>query len=188
MKKLALPLLASLFVFGTAQAADYKLDPTHTKAVFYIDHFNTSTNSGGFHNITGDMTYSLEKQTGSVNVIIPAETLNTGLPAFDNHIKSADMLDVAKYPTIEFKSSKWNFVDNKPVSIDGVLTMKGESHPIQLKTTKFGCYFSPIFKADVCGGDFEATIDRTQWGIDFLVKDGMTQNVTIKIQAEAIKQ
>ncbi|MCG9942110.1 hypothetical protein MIB42_009830 [Providencia rettgeri] len=61
MKKLALPLLVSLFAFGTAQAADYKLDSTHTKAVFYIDHFNTSTNSGGFHNITGNMSYSPEK-------------------------------------------------------------------------------------------------------------------------------
>ncbi|MBP6083612.1 MAG: polyisoprenoid-binding protein [Providencia sp.] len=188
MKKLALPLLASLFLVGTVQAAEYKLDPTHTKAVFYIDHFNTSTNSGGFHNISGDMTYSPEKEKGSINVKIPAETLNTGLTAFDNHIKSADMLDVAKYPAIEFKSTKWNFVDNKPVSIDGVLTMKGQSHPVQLKTTKFGCYFSPIFKADVCGGDFETTIDRAQWGVDFLVKDGMTKNVTIKIQAEAIKQ
>ncbi|HEM8212107.1 TPA: polyisoprenoid-binding protein [Providencia rettgeri] len=188
MKKLALPLLISLFAFGTAQAADYKLDSTHTKAVFYIDHFNTSTNSGGFHNITGNMSYSPEKQTGSVSVKIPVETLNTGLSAFDNHIKSADMLDVAKYPTIEFKSTKWNFADNKPVSIDGVLTMKGQSHPVQLKATKFSCYFSPIFKADVCGGDFETTIDRTQWGVDYLVKEGMTKDVTIKIQAEAIKQ
>ncbi|WP_273804282.1 YceI family protein [Providencia rettgeri] len=188
MNKIALPLLASLLVFGTAQAADYKLDPTHTKAVFYIDHFNTSTNSGGFHNISGNMTYSPEKSIGSVNVSIPVSTLNTGLSGFDNHIKGPDMLDAAKYPTIEFKSTQWNFVDNKPVSIDGVLTMKGQSHPVQLKTTKFGCYFSPIFKADVCGGDFETTIDRAQWGVDFLVKDGMTKNVTIKIQAEAIKQ
>ncbi|MFD1092962.1 YceI family protein [Providencia vermicola] len=188
MNKIALPLLASLLVFGTAQAADYKLDPTHTKAVFYIDHFNTSTNSGGFHNISGNMNYSPEKSTGSVNISIPVSTLNTGLSGFDNHIKSADILDAAKYPTIEFKSTEWNFADNKPVSIDGVLTMKGQSHPVQLKTTKFGCYFSPIFNADVCGGDFETTIDRAQWGVDFLVKDGMTKNVTIKIQAEAIKQ
>lgn len=54
--------------FGTAQAADYKLDPTHTKAVFYIDHFNTSTNSGEFHNISGDMSYSPEKKNGDAYV------------------------------------------------------------------------------------------------------------------------
>ncbi|ELX8380940.1 YceI family protein [Providencia vermicola] len=188
MKKCVLPLLASLFVVGTAQAANYQLDPTHTKAVFYIDHFNTSTNSGGFYNISGDMSYSPEKNMGSINVKIPTETLNTGLTAFDNHIKSADMLEVEKYPTIEFKSTRWNFADNKPVSIDGILTMKGQSHPVQLKTTKFGCYFSPIFKADVCGGDFETTIDRTKWGVDFLAKEGMAKEVVIKIQAEAIKQ
>lgn len=189
MKTLSLAVLASsLLTVGIVQAADYKLDPTHTKAVFYIDHFGTSTNSGGFHNINGDMTFSPEKQIGSIDVKIPAETLNTGLPAFDNHIKNADILDVAKYPTIEFKSTKWHFQGDKPTSIDGILTMKGQSHPVTLKTTKFGCYFSPIFKADVCGGDFEAKIDRSEWGGDFLVKDGMAKDVTIKIQAEAIKK
>ncbi|MEQ5127705.1 YceI family protein [Providencia alcalifaciens] len=188
MKKLVLPLLASLVLVGTAQAAEYKLDATHTKAMFYIDHFGTSTNSGGFHNINGDMTYSPEKKMGSISVKIPVNTLNTGLAQFDNHIKSADMLDESKYPMIEFKSTKWNFADNKPTSIDGLLTMKGQTHPVQLKTTKFGCYFSPIFKADVCGGDFETTIDRSQWGVDYLVKEGMAKTVTLKIQAEAIKQ
>lgn len=45
MNKIALPLLASLLVFGTAQAADYKLDPTHTKAVFYVSDTSCSISS-----------------------------------------------------------------------------------------------------------------------------------------------
>ncbi|HWD12247.1 YceI family protein [Pseudochrobactrum sp. sp1633] len=188
MKKIILPLIATLLSVSAAQAADYKLDPDHTKAVFYIDHFNTSTNSGGFYGITGGISYSPETQTGSVKVSIPVNTLNTGLPGFDKHVKSADMLDAEKHPTIEFNSTKWNFSDNKLASVDGDLTIKGQTHPVQLKATKFGCYQSPIFKAEVCGGDFEATIDRTQWGVDFLVKEGMEKMVTLKIQAEAVKQ
>lgn len=192
MKKIGLSLFTSLFtsllLFNAAQAADYQLDPAHTKAVFYIDHFNTSTNSGGFYEITGDMSYSPEKQRGSIDVSIPVSALNTGLTAFDNHIQSADILDAKKYPDITFKSTKWNFKDNKVVSVDGELTMKGKTHPVTLQTTKFGCYFSPVLKADVCGGDFETTIDRTQWDVNYLVKEGMSASVKLNIQAEAVKK
>lgn len=188
MRKFVLPLLASLLSVSAAQAADYKLDPTHTKAVFYIDHFNTSTNSGGFYEINGDISFDPETMDGKMDISIPVKTLNTGMAAFDKHVTDADMLDAEKFPTIEFKSTKWNFDEDKLVSVDGDLTMKGKTLPIQLTATKFGCYQSPIFKAEVCGGDFEATIDRTQWGVDFLVKEGMAKMVKLEIQAEAIKQ
>ncbi|PRA52702.1 hypothetical protein CQ062_17445 [Ochrobactrum sp. MYb68] len=188
MRKFVLPFLASLLSVSAAQAADYKLDPTHTKAVFYIDHFNTSTNSGGFYEINGNISFDPETMDGKMDISIPVKTLNTGMAAFDKHVTGADMLDAEKFPTIEFKSTKWNFDENKLVSVDGNLTMKGKTQPIQLTATKFGCYQSPIFKAEVCGGDFEATIDRTQWGVDFLVKEGMAKMVKLEIQAEAIKQ
>lgn len=188
MKFILPAVLSTLLFVPVTQATEYKLEPTHTKAMFYIDHFGTSTNSGGFYEITGDLTYSPEKKTGEIKVSIPVKTLNTGLTAFDNHIKSADILDAEKYPTIEFTSTKWNFSDNKPVSVDGLLTMKGKTLPVQLKTTKFNCYESPVFNAPVCGGDFETVIKRSDWGVDYLVKEGMADNMTLNIQVEAIKQ
>ncbi|MDU0340504.1 YceI family protein [Bosea rubneri] len=188
MKKIALPLIVSLLTFSAAQAADYKLDPTHTKAVFYIDHFNVSTNSGWFSEINGSIAFDPASRKAAMTVTIPVETMDTGIAAFDKHIKGADILDAAKFPTMVFNSTKWTFSGDKLVSVDGDLTMKGQTRPIQLKATKFGCYQSPIFKAEVCGGDFEASIDRTEWGVDFLVKEGVTKMVTLKIQAEAIKQ
>ncbi|MEQ4925070.1 YceI family protein [Proteus hauseri] len=188
MKTILSAVLTTLLFIPVAQAEEYKLEPTHTKAMFYIDHFGTSTNSGGFYEINGDFSYSPENKMGSIKVSIPVKTLNTGLTAFDNHIKSADILDAEKFPTIEFTSTKWNFENNKPISVDGLLTIKGKIHPVQLKTTKFNCYESPVFNAPVCGGDFEATIKRSQWGVNFLVKEGMADSMTLKIQVEAIKQ
>ena len=47
----------------------------------------------------------------------------------------------------------------------GKLTLKGKTHPVVLKATKFNCYVNPMFKREVCGGDFETTIQRSQWGI-----------------------
>ncbi len=188
MRKFVLPILASLLSVSAAQAADYKLDPLHTKAIFYMDHFNTSTNSGGFYEIGGNISFDAKTMDGKIDISIPVKTLNTGIAGFDKHVKSADILDAEKFPTIEFKSTKWNFAGDKLASVDGDLTIKGKTLPIQLTATKFGCYQNPMFKAEVCGGDFETTIDRTQWGVDFLVKEGMTKMVKLEIQAEAIKQ
>ena len=76
----------------------------------------------------------------------------------------------------------------KLLSVDGNLTMNGKTAPVKLKADKFNCYQSPMAKAEVCGGDFSTTIDRTKWGLDYLVSAGMSKKVNINIQIEAAKQ
>lgn len=188
MKKLALSALALSMLTGTSMAADYQLDPMHSNARFNIDHFGTTTNHGGFYNIEGQVSFDPAKKTGSVEVIIPVSSLNTGVEAFDHHMKSADLLDIAKFKNITFKSTEWVFDGDQPTEIKGELTMMGKTNPVTLKATKFNCYDNPMFKAEVCGGDFTATIDRTQWGVDYLVDIGMTKDVVLQIQVEAVKQ
>lgn len=188
MKKI---LLATAIVglFSSAIAADYKLDPGHTNARFNIDHFQTTTNHGGFYGIEGDLQFDQEAQTGALDITFKTNTLNTGDAEFDGHMRSADLLNVEVFPEINFKSTKWVFENNQPTEIIGELTMMGKTNPVTLTATKFNCYESPMFNnAEVCGGDFITTIDRTQWGIDFFVDAGMTKDVTIQIQAEAVKQ
>ena len=119
MKFILPAVLSSLLLVPAVQANEYKLEPTHTKAMFYIDHFDTSTNSGGFYEIEGDLTYSPEKNIGKINVSIPVKTLNTGLTTFDNHVKSVDILDADKYPTIQFSSAKWYFSIINPHPLKG---------------------------------------------------------------------
>lgn len=178
----------SLFAGGGALATEYKIDPSHTNARFSIDHFQTSSNHGGFYGIAGDITFDPKNEKGAVEVTFQTNTLNTGFKDFDGHMQSADILDVAKFPTINFQSTQWIFKDGKPASIEGNLTMMGKTHPITLTAEKFGCYDNPMFKAQVCGGDFTATIDRTQWGIDFLMDAGIPKEVHLQIQVEAVKQ
>lgn len=136
MKKSFLGVVLSLGLLSAAHADVYKFDNTHTNAVFNIDHFQTSTNHGGFYAISGELKYQPEKQDAEMRVTIPVSALNTGVDAFDNHIRSSDILDAEKYPEMVFKSTKWHFEDNKPVSIDGLLTMKGVTKPVTLTTTK----------------------------------------------------
>ena len=169
-------------------STSYKLDPNHTNVRFAIDHFGTSTNTGGFYGLTGDMEYNPAKRMGSINVDIPVNSLNTGSEAFDKHLKSGDFFDAEKYPTANFKSTKFHFKNGKVTKVDGNLTLLGKTNPVSLKATKFNCYNSPMLNAQVCGGDFETTIDRTKWGMDTYVKMGFAKDVKLNIQVEAVQQ
>lgn len=188
MKKV-LSLLAISTVAANVFAADYKIDSGHTHARFAIDHFGTSTNHGGFYNLTGELKLDTKAETGFVDITIPVSSIDTSIEAFNQHLKSADLFHMEKYPTMHFVSDKWTFKDGKVATIEGKLTLLGKTNPVTLTATKFNCYNSPMFNnAEVCGGDFTATIDRTQWGMNYLVDMGMTKEVKLDIQLEAVKQ
>lgn len=202
-----LSLLAAcsvLSLLNVSHAATYDIDPTHANVRFAIDHFGTSTNTGGFYNLTGTVNYDPKAKVGDVSITIPLASLNTGNSDFDEHLKGSDFFNVEKHPTAMFESTQWYFADNATnkntdkkdsketllavTMVDGNLTLHGKTHPVRLTATKFNCYFSPIHKKSVCGGDFKTTIDRTKWGISKYVLMGMTKNVDLNIQIEAIKQ
>ena len=170
-------------------STSYKIDPNHANVRFAIDHFGTTTNQGGFYGVTGDLNYNPAKNTGSINVDIPVNSLDTGNEHFTNHLKSAEFFNAEKYPTANFKSTKFHFKNGKVTKVDGNLTLLGKTNPVSLKATKFNCYNSPMLKnAQVCGGDFETTIDRTKWGMDTYVKMGFAKDVKLNIQVEAVQQ
>ena len=175
---------------GTAQAqsATYVLDPTHTFVTFEIGHFGTSTNRGRFDKKEGTVQFDRAGKTGKVDLTIDATSISTGTPPFDKHLQSADLFNAAKFPTIQFSADQFRFNGDKVSEVAGKLTLLGQTHPVTLKANTFTCYQSPMLKREVCGGDFETTIDRTQWGMDYGVSFGMPKTVRLIVQAEAIKQ
>ncbi|QMT40997.1 YceI family protein [Neisseria shayeganii] len=175
-------------VAATAVAADYRIDPHHTNARFAIDHFGTSTNVGGFYGLTGAMKFDPARRTGSIDITIPVAKLQSSSPEFTNHLKSADLFHAERHPEMRFVSTRFNFAGNKVHSVEGRLTLLGKTHPVTLRAEKFNCYDNPILKARVCGGDFSATIDRTLWGMNYLLEAGIPKNVRLDIQIEAAKQ
>ena len=175
---------------GTAQAqsATYVLDPTHTFVTFEIGHFGTSTNRGRFDKKEGTVQFDRAGKTGKVDLTIDATSISTGTPPFDKHLQSADLFNAAKFPTIQFSADQFRFNGDKVSEVAGKLTLLGQTHPVTLKANTFNCYQSPMLKREVCGGDFETTIDRTQWGMDYGVSFGMPKTVRLIVQSEAIKQ
>ena len=179
---------ATALTAGAAQAANYAIDPTHTFVTFEIGHFGATTNRARFDKKQGTVEFDRAAKTGKVDISIDVTSVNSGTPQFDKHLQSADLFDAAKHPTIKFVSDKFSFNGDKVSEVTGQLTLLGKTAPVTLKATQFNCYDSPMLKREVCGGDFETTIDRTQWGMNYGVEWGFPKNVRLVVQIEAIKQ
>jgi polyisoprenoid-binding protein YceI len=189
---LALAAIATVATLsmGTAQAesASYVIEPTHTFATFEISHFGASVNRGRFDKKEGSVQIDRVAKTGKVDITIDMTSINTGTAAFDKHLQSPDLFDAAAHPTAKFVGDKFTFNGDKVTEVAGTLTLLGKTNPVVLKANQFACYMSPMIKREVCGGDFEATIDRTQWGMNYGVVWGFPKNVRLVVQVEAIKQ
>ena len=184
----AAALLALSAGVAQAETAAYGIDPTHTFVTFEIGHFGTTTNRGRFDKKDGVVQFDRAGKSGKVDITIDVTSINSGTPAFDKHLQSADLFDAAKYPTIKFVSDKFSFNGDKVAEVAGNLTLLGKTLPVTLKANQFNCYQSPMIKREVCGGDFETTIDRTQFGMNYGVDWGFPKSVRLVAQIEAIKQ
>lgn len=190
-KSLVLSLTAAAALLaGVAQAnaATYAIDPTHTFATFEIGHQGTSTNRGRFDKKEGKIEFDRAGKTGKVEITLDIASINTGTPGFDKHLVSADIFNAAAHPTAKFVSTGMTFNGDKVAEVAGTLTLLGKTNPVTLKATQFNCFMSNMLKREVCGGDFEATIDRTAYGLNYGVDWGFPKNVRLVIQVEAIKQ
>ena len=171
-----------------AESATYAVDPSHTFASWEIAHFATSTNRGRFNKTSGTVTLDKAAKTGSLDVTIDTTSLDTGTAAFTKHISSDEMLNVAAFPTAHFVANKFVFNGDKVTEVDGNLTLMGKTNPIVLKAQNFNCYMNPMVKREVCGGDFDATLVRSQYGVTYGLNYGFPDAMHLVIQVEAVKQ
>jgi polyisoprenoid-binding protein YceI len=181
----ATTLLASV---SHAETATYAFDPAHTYVTFEIGHFGTTTNRGRFDKKEGTVQLDKAGKTGKVSITVDTTSINTGFAPFNTHLQSPDLFDAAQFPTMKFESTKFSFKGDKVTAVAGNLTLLGKTLPVTLQAKQFNCYENPMLKRETCGGDFEATIDRTAFGMNYGVDWGFPKNVHLIIQAEAIKQ
>jgi polyisoprenoid-binding protein YceI len=172
----------------SAQSATYNIDPTHTFVTFEAQHFGVSTSRGRWDKKEGSISFDKTAKTGKADITIDMASINTGVGPFDGHLKSADFFDVANFPTAKFVGTGFKFEGDKVVEVAGELTMRGKTNPVTLKSSSFGCYTNQRISREVCGGDFEAIIQRSQWGVSFgVANNAIPDNVKLQIQVEAIK-
>ena len=185
----ALAAAATLFA-GAAQAqlANYAIDPTHTFASFEISPFGAAVNRGRFDKKEGTVQFDKAGKSGKAEITFDVTSVNTGTPAFDKHLQSADLFDAAKHPTMKFVSSKFVFNGDKVASVEGQLTLLGKTGPLTLKANQFNCYDRPLLKRYVCVVYFEATFDLTQWGMNYGLEWGLRDDVRCVGEIEGVKR
>lgn len=186
MKKtwIAIPLLCAA---GLAQAADYRLDPDHTFVTFEVLHNGTSTVRGRFDTMDGLVRFDPAAKTGDARITVDMASINTGSKGFDEHLQTPDFFAVAKYPQATFTSTAFRFDGQVVRSIDGTLELLGQSHSVTLQAVRFNCYQNKRLGKEVCGGDFQADLTRSQWGMKFGVP-GIPDAVRLQIEVEGVRQ
>ncbi|RJG07111.1 polyisoprenoid-binding protein [Noviherbaspirillum cavernae] len=184
LKHIAAALLA---VSATSAFADvYNIEPNHTYPSFEADHLGISVWRGKFTKTSGKISLDRAAKTGTVDIAIEANSLDFGHTKMNDHAKSKDMFNVEQFPTITYKGKAIKFDGDKPVAVEGDLTMLGVTKPVTLAIGKFKCIQHPMFKREVCGADATAEFKRTDFGLNYGTPR-FASEVKLAIQVEAIK-
>ncbi len=184
---LAVALAASAST-GRAQTASYQFDRTHTFVTFEVLHFNTSTIRGRFGPLEGRGELQPEARRGRVEVAIEVGQVSTGLPVLDTLLRRHDLLDAEDHPKATFVGESFEFNARGQVSaVHGLFTLRGTSQPLSLQAERWRCYFNPLFRREVCGGDFTAEFRRSDFGITHSLPF-VSDTVRLLVQVEGIRQ
>jgi polyisoprenoid-binding protein YceI len=144
-------------------AGAYVADPNHSKITWSITHFGFST-------------YTLDATIDTTKI----GTLNTAL---DTHLKSADFLDVAKFPQATFKATSVKPTGDSTAEITGDLTLHGVTKPVTLQASFVQGGINPIDKKYSLGFQAKGVIKRSEFGVKSYVPN-ISDDVTLEIDAE----
>lgn len=188
MNKLAFFALgAALSAPVFAAPASFVIDNGHTFPSFSYSHLGYSIQTSRFNKTTGRIVMDKAAGTGSVDVLIDMKSVDTGSALFNEHIQGEDYFDTAKFPNATFKSTSVKFEGDKPVSVEGNLTLKGVTKPVVLKISGFHAMPHPMMKKDAIGANAVTTVKRSEFNAGKHVPY-VGDEVTINIAIEAFKE
>jgi polyisoprenoid-binding protein YceI len=173
-------------------AGTYTLDAAHKRVGFVARHLMVSKVRGDFGDATATIVVGEDPLQSSVTATIQTASVFTGQPDRDNHLRTSDFFEVAKYPTIEYRSTGIKSFEGNEFVLAGELTVKGITKPVDLHVEFEGAGRSP-YGQDVFGFSATAEIDREDWGLTWnvaLESGGVMvgKKVKIEIEGEAIRQ
>ena len=182
-------LLASACAAAQAPAAapSYQLDAGHTFVHWEVLHMGTSTTRGRFDRVTGAVEFDAARQAVDVSITADTASVSTGLEAFDKVMRGAPLLSVQAHPQAYFTARKGRWEGAELRELNGEITLRGISRPLTLRTLRFKCGLNPLFGREVCGGDFEATLKRSDFGMT-LALPLVADEVRLLVQVEGVRQ
>ena len=169
MKKLVLLAFSALLIAAPAVAQTWQIDPAHSRAQFTARHFGISNVRGDFYNLAGSAEYDGKDVTkAKVKVTIDVNTITTHVAQRDTHLKSADFLEVAKYPTMTFESTSITAAGAGKYKMTGNLTMHGVTKAVTFDLEAPSAVITdPMNGARRVGAAASATINRKDFGVNY---------------------
>lgn len=163
-------LLATLAGLATpagvvAQPQRFRLDPQHSFIHFEVMHFATSTLRGRIGPVQGEVLLDRARREGEVSLVIDVASVDTGVRVLDRRLCADDLLGCGAEPRAYFVARRFEFDDDRLRAVSGELTLRGVSRGLRLQALRFGC--RPDGEAEVCGGDFEGSLLRSDFGASF---------------------
>src|SRR5580700_7031859 len=151
MKPLISLSLCVTAVCAYSAPVQYTIDPNHTYPSFAADHMGgLSTWRGKLRATGGTITLDRSAHTGTVDVTIDIGTIDFDNDKLNEHAKSAELFDVAKYPTATYHGTISKFNGDAPAEVDGSLTLHGVTKPVKLMINSFLCKTSPMNNKEKC--------------------------------------
>jgi polyisoprenoid-binding protein YceI len=182
-------IFAALTIVSTSStAATYTLEPNYTQAVVHWDHLGFSTPSATLGQGAGTLEFDQADPTkSSIKVSIPLSSLNTNVPELDEHLRSADFFDAAKFPTATFASTTIAKGDapNKLV-VNGDMTMHGVTKPVTLAVTVVRIGVNPRNNLPTIGLDATTTLKRSDFGLGKFVPQ-VGDAIPMRVIAQAVE-
>ena len=170
----------------------WRFDPVHTSADFAVRHMMVTTVRGSIKGVDGRIEFDEKNPAkSSVEVTLDASSIFTGETRRDDHLRSADFLEAAKYPKIHFKSTEVKVTGENTGKIKGDLTIRGVTRPVTLDVDFIGQENSPFGDTRI-GFEAHTKINREDWGLTWnqaLETGGVLvgRDVKITIDAQAVK-
>ncbi len=174
------------------EAGTYTLDPAHTTAEFVGRHLMITKVRGRFTDFSGEVVIGEKPEDSSVEVTIQAASVSSGDDKRDGHLRSADFLDVEKYPTITFRSTRVDVGSEGTAKVTGDLTVKDVTRPVTLDVEFDGAQGDP-WGGQRLGFSASTEIDREDWGLTWnvaLETGGMLvgKKIRLEFNVQAVKK
>lgn len=186
-RTISLCLCALLSVpFATQGMDTYTVDPQHTFPSFEVKHLGFSTQRGRFNKTRGQIGLDQASKRGWVLIEIDPDSLDTGDRQLEAVLRSDTFFDTEVHRYIYFRSTGMEFEGDRPVRMQGELTMHGVTRRITLTVQSFNCGEHPINKKKACGADVTTTLKRTDFGMTRYL-DWVSDEVNLLISVEAFK-
>ena len=171
----------------------WQFDPYHTQVEFAAKHLGMMTVRGHFAEITATGHIDPDHpEASSVDVTIQTASIRTHNAQRDNDLRSSNFLEVDKYPTITFKSTKIEAAGTDRYTMTGELTIKGNTRPVTLNVVKYGEFNDPNMMGHRIAYSAEGQINRKDFGLTFnMMLDGkwiVSDEVQILIEGEFVEQ